>query len=288
MAFHSRVLVTGSEGFTGIHLRKLLGESGFECFGLDCDLLDRDGVSAQVAKLRPSYVIHLAGVSFAAEQDIASVYSVNVVGTLNLLDALQRLKYPLKKVVLASSATVYGNVEGVKLAESMRPQPVNHYGCSKLSMEYMAANYFDSMSIIITRPFNYTGVHHNKKFLIPKILDAYKKKQATLELGNLDVSREFNDVRDVANIYRLLLSSAFNSGVVNVCSGKPISLSKVISLMDEICREKMHVITNPEFVRDNEIKCLSGDPHNLERLIDFQFQYTLEDTLRWMIGSWRA
>ena len=99
MAFHSRVLVTGSEGFTGIHLRKLLGESGFECFGLDCDLLDRDGVSAQVAKLRPSYVIHLAGVSFAAEQDIASVYSVNVVGTLNLLDALQRLKRLFWRVV---------------------------------------------------------------------------------------------------------------------------------------------------------------------------------------------
>jgi nucleoside-diphosphate-sugar epimerase len=282
MANLSKVLITGIDGFTGVHLSNLLSEHGFECVGLGCDLRDKESVFSQVSKHKPNYVVHLAGISFAAEANSESIYSVNVTGSLNLLDALKQLRSCPKKVILASSATVYGNIKEAKLDETLCARPLSHYGCSKLSMEHMAQNYFDSLPIIITRPFNYTGPNHSERFLIPKLLDAYKRGLSVVELGNLDVSREFNDVRDVVNIYRLLLTSSFTSDVVNICSGKSISLSVIVKLMNEISGNTMGIKTNPEFSRSNEIKDLSGDSHKLSTLIDSSFRYQIEDTLRWM------
>lgn len=286
MASHSKVLITGINGFTGVHLRRLLSDDGFECVGLDCDLRNREAVFFQVSKLNPDYVVHLAGVSFTAETDSNLIYSINVIGSLNLLDALNQLPSCPKKVVLASSATVYGNIQDRKLDETFCPKPLSHYGCSKLSMEHMAQNYTDSLPLIITRPFNYTGPNHSERFVIPKLLSAYKKNLSVVELGNLDVSREFNDVRDVSNIYYLLLMSSFASDVVNICSGKSVSLATIISLLDEISGRTLSVKTNPMFSRSNEVKDLSGDPRKLMSMVDYSFRYQIEDTLRWMYDVW--
>ncbi len=284
-ASHSKVLITGLEGFTGQHLGSFLTRAGFEVVGLKCDLTDRAAVFAEVAACSPDYVIHLAGISFAAEADAGLIYRVNVVGTLNLLDALCELDKPVQKVVIASSATVYGNVPGSVLSEALCSKPVSHYGCSKLAMEHMSQNYLGRLPLVITRPFNYTGIGHAEHFLIPKIVKAYQEGRTEIELGNLDVSREFNDVRDVCCIYHDLLLGE-NSGItVNVCSGRTISLMRIITLMDQIAGYKMQVKVNPAFVRANEIKDLSGDVLQLNDLIQPDFKYGIEDTLRWMFGA---
>lgn len=282
MAALSKVLITGLEGFTGQHLKTLLSGKDIEVIGLKADITDREAVLSEVLDIAPSHVVHLAAISFAAEANTDLIYRVNVTGTLNLLDALSKCPTAIKKVIIASSATVYGNLPHTVLSEELCPKPVNHYGCSKLSMEHMVQNYNDKMPIVITRPFNYTGIGHAEHFLIPKIIKAYRNKKSFIELGNLDVSREFNDVRDVCNIYYDLLCSKDKSIIVNLCSGKTISLIEVIESMNQLAGYEMDVKVNPEFVRKNEIKDLSGSTIKLNGIIKPHFKYDIDSTLKWM------
>lgn len=280
-----RVLVTGIDGFTGQYIANDLSQYNYQCFGLKSDLRDRQGVIDEVLGINPQYVIHLAAISFSAEQDSRRIYDINVMGSINLLDALIELENPPKKVIIASTAAVYGNCRASCLEESLPPAPLSHYACSKLSMEFMSQNYFPKLPILITRPFNYTGRGHDEKFLIPKIVNAYKEGKKKLELGNLDISREFNDVRDISVMYRKLLGSNLQHEVVNLCSGKTISLMDIIEMMDGISGYKMNISVNPKFVRSNEIKVLSGSTSKLKSNIPVTFKYTLFDTLNWMYDS---
>lgn len=277
-----KVLLTGMEGFTGKHLCRELDANGYKCFGLKSDLLDKEKIQQEIFSINPDYVIHLAGISFAAEKNISKIYDVNVIGSLNILDALMMLKTIPKKVIISSSAAVYGNTNEACLDENMPLYPVSHYGCSKLSMEFMASNYTNKLSIIITRPFNYTGVGHDKKFLIPKIVKSYQEGKKEIKLGNLDISREFNDVRDICTIYRNLLDSSLSSGILNLCSGRTNSIMEIIDAMDIIAGYKMKIKTDLKFVRNNEIKELSGNKNKLEKVVPLHFNYGIRDTLKWM------
>jgi GDP-6-deoxy-D-talose 4-dehydrogenase len=283
---HSKVLITGMNGFTGVHLAKALSTNSFTCMDLGCDLLNRESVFSKVTEFRPHYVVHLGGISFADEQDIDSIYRVNIVGTVNLLDAIEGLNTKPKKVILASSAAVYGNVLGGKLSEMLCPKPVNHYGCSKLTMEHIARNYFNKFPIIITRPFNYSGVGHSERFLLPKIISAYKNNLPSITLGNLDISREFNDVRDVVSVYEQLMISDYESGIVNICSGKSISLFEIIEAMNSISGYDMKIISSEEFSRRNEINDLSGDNSTSNCIINYAFKYQIRDLLQHMYDLW--
>lgn len=282
MDSHSKVLITGIEGFTGHYLEAYLIKLGCKVFGLKADLTNKKAVLEEVENIKPDYVVHLAGISFAAETDVEATYKVNVIGSINLLDALAALKTPLKKVILASSATVYGNLTENILNENLCPKPISHYGCSKLTMEHMSQNFMGKFPILIARPFNYTGIGHSERFLIPKIIKAYQTKKTSLELGNLDVSREFNDVRDVCGVYASLLNCPEHSTVVNICSGKATSLMDIIDNLDQMTGEKMDIKVNPDFVRQNEIKNLSGSTDKLDSIVKTTFKYHIRDTLQWM------
>lgn len=282
-----RVLVTGLAGFTGRHLAAHLIEQGYAVSGLVADLRNREAVFREVQALQPDCVVHLAAISFAAETDVEKVYAVNVAGTLNLLDALVEGCAPGLRVILASSATVYGNQSVPVLAEDCCPAPTSHYGCSKLVMEHMSQGYRDKLDILLVRPFNYTGVGHAEHFLIPKIVNAYRAGVDEIELGNLNVAREFNDVRDVCRVYASLLQVAPVTGnnVVNLCSGRPTELLEVIDLMNAIAGRTMTVKVNPRFVRNNEIRTLNGSVERLNELVDYRFGYSVGDTLAWMYSA---
>jgi nucleoside-diphosphate-sugar epimerase len=280
-----KILLTGADGFTGKYLRKELSEHGYNCIGLKSDLLDKDKILSEVLSINPHYVIHLAAVSFTAERDVCKIYNVNVVGSTNLLDALAKLKHPPLRVILASTAAVYGNCGEENQGERITPRPISHYACSKLSMEYISQNYTESFPISITRPFNYTGRGHSENFLIPKIVRAYQSGNEQIELGNLDVSREFNDVRDVCAIYRMIMTAESIPDVINICSGQSISLLKIIEYMNELTGAKMNVRENPLFVRANEIKNLAGDPSNIFALTRYKARFSIQETLSWMYSS---
>jgi nucleoside-diphosphate-sugar epimerase len=149
-------------------------------------------------------------------------------------------------------------------------------------MEQMAKNYFDKLNIIITRPFNYTGVGQEEYFLIPKIVKHFKESKKVIELGNLDVIREFNDIEFVCEAYKRLLESDAKSKIVNIASNRGIKLLDVISMMQDIAGYEIDIKINPAFVRKNEIKKLTGDPKKLFSLIGKIEQKDFKDSLKEM------
>jgi GDP-6-deoxy-D-talose 4-dehydrogenase len=279
------IMLTGAAGFTGLFFKQQAEDAGHVVWPLAANLTDKAAVAAEVALAQPTAVVHLAAISFVGHADEAAFYSVNVLGTLNLLAALAALPVPPTKVLLASSANVYGNCDASPITEVQAPAPVNHYATSKLAMEHMALTYADRLPLVITRPFNYTGPGQAPQFLIPKLVSHFARRADRIELGNLHVEREFNDVRMVCAAYMGLLTHGQPGQVYNVCSGQPHTLQYVIATLQAITGHSMAVDVNPAFVRANEVHRLCGSPAKLHAAVGPLGQWGLEGSLRWMLQS---
>jgi GDP-6-deoxy-D-talose 4-dehydrogenase len=296
-----RVLVTGVDGFTGRYVARALAADGHEVHGLvrheldrksllgvtalhRSDVLDPTTVRRVVDLVGPQWVVHLAAIAFVVHDDVRAMYETNLMGTRNLLEALAVSTKGPEVVLLASSANVYGNgTEGV-LDEQATTAPANDYAVSKLAMEYMARLYFDRLPIIITRPFNYSGVGQAESFLLAKIVAHVRRAAAEIELGNLDIARDFSDVRAVAQAYLRLLSSPDAIGqTFNVCSGTAHTLTDVLRLVREISGRDFEVRVDPALVRAQEVKVLLGSRARLEGCIGTVAAIELRETLRWML-----
>jgi len=283
-----KVFIIGIDSFTGVHLSSYLEECGYEIFGssynknnYSCDISNKKQIKKIFKKIKPDFIIHLAGISMTNLQNRENYYNINTLGAINILDSLIELNQTPKKIILASSAIVYGNQTKRKLKEDFCPQPINHYGVSKYAMEIMAKNYFDKLNIIISRPFNYSGVGQKDNFLITKIVKHYKENKKVIELGNLKIKREFNDILFVCEVYKRLLETKQKSEIVNICSNRAIKLLDIIDIMDKIAGYKMKIEVNPKFVRKNEIRKLTGCPDKLYSMVgkikQKKFKKTLKD-----------
>lgn len=279
-----KVLITGQNGFTGRYLRAELAAHGHDVVGLQSDLTDANGLAEEMQRVQPDWVAHLAGIAFVGHGEANDFYRVNLMGTRNLLAALAGCGRRPACVLLASSANVYGNSTAGVLREDAPPNPANDYAVSKLAMEHMARLWLDRLPIVIARPFNYTGVGQSESFLLPKIVAHFKRRAEMIELGNLDVWRDFSDVRAVVQAYRRLLEISPAGETVNVCSGRTYSLREVLTLCERLTGHVMAVRVNPAFVRANEVRSLCGDPSHLRALIGNWDTQPLEDTLGWMLG----
>jgi GDP-6-deoxy-D-talose 4-dehydrogenase len=278
-----KILLTGADGFTGRHFAELARSTGHEVYPLIADLTDRKALQREVLLTVPDSVVHLAAISFVGHGDESAFYAVNAVGTTNLLTALAQLPQTPRRVLLASSANVYGNCEASPIAESQSPAPVNHYAMSKLAMEHLSRTYSDRLPLVITRPFNYTGPGQAVNFVIPKLIDHFARRAPSVALGNLNVEREFNDVQMVCNAYLYLLQNAEPGETYNVCSGQPHTLQHVIDTLTRISGHQIEVVVNTAFVRSNEVHRLCGNPTKLQTLLAGQGTaldaVLLEDTL---------
>jgi GDP-6-deoxy-D-talose 4-dehydrogenase len=279
------ILLTGAAGFTGQHFATWAQASGHRVLLLKANLTDKAAVAAEVLQDAPDAVVHLAAISFVGHADEVAFYGVNVVGSMNLLSALAALPKPPRKVLLASSANIYGNCGASPIAEDQPPATVNHYAASKLAMEHMARTYADRLPIVITRPFNYTGAGQGKQFLIPKLVDHFVRKAPRIELGNLHVEREFNDVRMVCDAYLALLSHGQPGEAYNVCTGQTYTLQNILDLLTNITGHNIEVHVNSAFVRPNEVHRLCGNPAKLQACIGPPAPIALADTLRDMLAS---
>lgn len=259
----SRILLTGASGFTGQHFMRLARSQGHQVVTLQADLGDGQSIQQELANQAITHVVHLAGISSVDHAHESDFYKVNTVGTTVLLKALLHVQPPLKSVLIASSANIYGNCEQSPIAERQPPAPVNHYASSKLAMEHMALAYADRLPIFITRPFNYTGPGQSPSFLIPKLVDHFARRAPVIELGNLHVEREFNDVRMVCEAYLRLLEQATAGQIYNLCTGLTYSLQQVLAMLQSLTGHTMEVRVNPAFVRTNEVHRLCGDPRKL-------------------------
>lgn len=284
-----RILLTGADGFTGRFFMMAAVRAGHEVVPLSADLTNRGAVVAKVLEIKPDAVIHLAAISFVGHSDETAFYAVNVVGTTNLLTALTTLNNVPRKILIASSANVYGNCEASPISEEQPAAPLNHYAVSKLAMEHIAYAYLDRLPIIMTRPFNYTGPGQAGSFLIPKLVDHFFRRAPVIELGNLHVEREFNDVRMVCDAYLALLEQGEAGEVYNICSGEPYTLQHVLDTLTDITGHKIEVQVNPAFVRKNELRRLCGSPSKLRKLMDISgrqlYQPGLREMLQWMLAE---
>ena len=291
-----RVFITGSEGFTGRYVTEEFRHAGWEVWGaglqpkpeqpqyLQLDLLKPETLVPIATKVQPDVVIHLAAMAFVAEDDASGFYQVNLMGTRNLLEVLSAAKTPPECTIIASSANVYGNSTLEVLSEESPTNPANDYAVSKLAMEYLAKTYMDRLGIVITRPFNYTGVGQSSRFLIPKIVEHFKARAPVIELGNIDVARDFSDVRDVAMTYRCLSEQAPLGKVINICSGKAISLQECLTIASQLTGHDIQVSINPTFIRENEVRRLSGDRTKIDTLVGQDSLHDFEETLAWMLS----
>lgn len=295
----SRILITGVDGFTGRYLATLLAEQGHEVVGIShsaiavpiaglasshiCDLTDAQGLKDILLAVQPDKVAHLAAIAFVAHGAVEDIYRTNLVGSRNLLEAVNAAR-SADAVLLASSANIYGNRVSGAIDETIAPDPINDYAVSKLAMEFVARLYQERLPIIIARPFNYTGVGQSINFVIPKIIDHVQRGATTIELGNLDVARDFSDVRDVVLAYAALMNDPAAIGqVFNICSGNAQTLGDVIAMIKDISGHDFNVTVNPAFVRQNEVKMLWGDRSKMENLIGQRPCHDLRDTLAWML-----
>jgi GDP-6-deoxy-D-talose 4-dehydrogenase len=298
----TKTLVTGAAGFTGRYVALALAERGHEVHGLvhfqeqkpipevaqvhEADLVDLQAVRRIVDEVRPDHVIHLAAISNVAHDDVEQIYRSNVVGTRQLLESFVRGKRPPTTILLASSANVYGNAREGVLDEDVPPAPANDYGVSKLAMEYVAKLYSSRLPIVVVRPFNYTGIGQSTNFLLPKIVAHVREGAPFVELGNLDVARDFSDVRTVADAYaRLLETPQALGGTYNVCSGQAVSLKSLLEIVGRLSAREIEIRVNPALVRANEVRTLCGSAAKLERVIGRLKTIPPEETLGWMLQA---
>jgi len=296
----SRVLITGATGFTGRHLALKLSQLGQEVHGTvygeigevvegvthlhRLDLTDAAAVERVIDEISPTQVVHLAAIAFVGHREPDEMYRTNIMGTRNLLEALAGARGRPRAVLLASSAQIYGNAHEGVLDEKTPVSPANDYAVTKAAAELTARLYANRIPIILVRPFNYTGRGQSPDFLIPKIVDHVRTGATEIELGNLDVARDFSDVRGVVDAYaRLIEEPAAIGGTYNVCSGHAISIRDILDEVGRVSGRQLRIRVNPSFVRADEAKSLRGSAKKLESVIGPLRMPALEETLRWML-----
>lgn len=290
-------LITGIDSFTGKHLAIELESAGFSVAGTvfgdstassrryRLNILDLDALKLAMAQIKPNVVVHLSAISSVSHEDKSQLYLTNVMGTRNLFEALDGASDSLTTVILPSTGQVYGSGSQHLISENSATHPKSDYAISKLAAENLASGIFETSPVTIVRPFNYTGLGQSTKFLIPKIVDHFKRGQRVIELGNLDVARDFLDVRDVARIYVELLQNPAPGQVFNVSSGRAVSIAEVIEMMNEIAGYRIEVVSKPELQRATDIAFLSGDSSKLWNHLGVEYTRPLKETLTWMFEN---
>ena len=290
------VLLTGADGFTGRHLAARLRAEGARVFGLtrtapgadevQAELSDGGAVAAAVAKVTPDIVIHLAGITTALYPDVPEIYAVNTVGTANLLAALVAGPKPPRRVIIASSATVYAPPSGdAPITEDHARRPAHHYGASKLAAEEIARLYSNKLPIIVTRPFNYTGVGQTGDFIVRKIVRHFQEGAREIRLGELQLDRDFSDVEDVVEAYVRLTKVSSDYAIVNLCSGNVVHLADIVPMLVDITGQPMTVVRDERFVRGGEPRVIRGSPERLHAMIGAFPRRPFRETLERMVRA---
>lgn len=279
-----RVALTGAAGFTGRFVTSALKKAGLTPVALRVDLREKEAVDKAVDAADFDTVIHLAGHAFVNADDWRSFYTINQLGTLNLLDAVAR-KRPGARCIIASSAQVYGSHAEGLISEEASPNPTNHYALSKWAMERGAGLWRERLEIVATRPFNYTGVGQDTQYLIPKIVDHFRRRADVIELGNTWVRRDFGDVRSVADAYVGLVRAAVVPSVVNIASGTVSSIGDILEQLTALSGHHIDVRVNPAFVRKGDVEVLGGNAATLRQTLPDWQPVPLDDTLAWMYNA---
>lgn len=304
-----RSLVTGAAGFVGPHLTAALTAAGDDVWTTDrgpiqarpqhlpCDLTDPGAVRDLFEHVRPVQVFHLASLSSVAYsfEHPQEVLHTNLVATCNVLEALRHLPAGAR-LLLVGSAEQYGLVEEADLpiVETCRFRPASPYAVSKVAQEHLGLQYAAThgLHVVAARSFNHSGPGQSDRFVLPafarQIAEAeIGKRQPVLRVGNLDVWRDFLDVRDVVQAYRLLLERGASGEAYNVCGGEAHRVGDLLDLMRGGARRPVRIETDPARYRAADLRILRGDPGKLERATGWRPRRTVRAMLLDILEDWR-
>ncbi len=290
-------LITGIGGFVGGHLADRARAAGFEVVGLDArsarsiDLLRYDELRAFVGEVRPGVVFHLAGALRA--HDFRALYEVNVVGSANLFEALVEAKVS-PRVVVASSSAVYGNpVSDDRLTESSELRPITHYGASKVSQEAVARRYFHGagLDVVIARSFNIIGPGQPSSLaagaFAEQVAKAERSAERTLRVGDLSGSRDFVDVRDVAQALVALARAGRGGETYNVSSGRATPLRRCVDELMRLSRVPLVLAYDESRARANDTRAQVGDSTRITQDTGWAPEVGFERSIEDLLDSWR-
>lgn len=292
------VLVTGSSGFVGRWLLEHLAASGDEVLTLDPALDVRDGpaLTEAVVAGAPAAIYHLAAQASvgASWTDPAETFSVNALGTLNLLQAALACPTP-PRVLLVSSAEVYGRVrpEDLPLSEERPFAPASPYAASKAAAELVGLQAWlgRGLEVIRARPFNHTGAGQRPDFVVPslarQVISASRSRLDALAAGNVDVRRDITDVRDVVRAYRLLIERGEPGAVYNVCRGESFEIGDVAARLLRLEDLDLPIVVDPERVRPVDLPDLRGDRSRITARTGWVPEIPLDTTLADVLAAWR-
>lgn len=293
-----KILITGINGFVGKILHDRLKREYEYIYGIDynyindekfnfsVDITDYNKLENCIEQIKPDFIFHLAAISRVDLNDKRKIYEVNTLGTLNLLNACLNLNIK-PKILFTSSSQVYGNVANKSIYEEEKINPVNHYGASKAAAENIlkAFSVEGELPIVICRSFNHTGKGQPENFIISKFANAFKRKDKYLEVGNLEVIRDFMDVRDTVEAYISLMKNFKSGEIYNVSSGKGLKLSDVVKELEKITGHRIILNENKAFIRDNEVMEMIGSHDKLIKYSSWKPKYSITDTLKWMLSD---
>lgn len=231
------------------------------------------------------YVVNFAAISAPFGNDFREVYETNAFGQLSLLEALQAAGFSGRHLFV-STGYVYSAEEG-RCVETAQPAPLNHYGCSKVLAETYCDWFACDLDIVIARPFNCIGQGQGRNFLMPKLVSAFATRQDVLEVGNLDIQRDFVDARDAAQMFALALFKGESGGVYNVANGRATAIREVLEMLTALSGHAPEVRSVAKFRRASDVLFQCGENAAMARL-GYNQAHRLDETLDWMLSTFTA
>ncbi|MFH1756089.1 MAG: GDP-mannose 4,6-dehydratase [Candidatus Latescibacterota bacterium] len=308
-----RVLVTGCWGFVGRVAVEMLHAKGYQVWGTDimdggavfpgdaylpCDLQDEQAVNVLLDEVHPDCIIHLAAQSSARvsfDEPLPTIRN-NVLPVLYILDCL-RSRSLKTRLLAVGSADEYGPVpeKAMPLIETRAANPVNPYALSKVMQSDSCRSYASlyGVDVVITRSFNHTGPRQTDTFVLPSFARQVAEIEAgmrppVLEVGNLEVRRDFLDVTDVVAAYIALLEKGQKGEIYNVCSGVAHSLQDLLDQLILIAGVHVEVRISDQRLRPVDTPELRGDHGKLTRDTAWQPRISMHDMLSSLLAYWRG
>lgn len=302
-----RALVTGSEGFIGGHLVKLLKDEGYEVWAsvekeeyaenvpeadrfVKCDVRVPEEVNDAVGKSMPDVIHHLAAQSYPtlSWEDPQTTLETNAVGTANLFESV--LKHEIDPViVVACSSAEYGYVtkDEVPVKETHNLKPLHPYGVSKVAQDLLTYQYFENNGTkgVSARIFNTTGPGKVKDVVsdfAKRVAECEAGKRDKLRHGNLDVERDITDVRDQVRALHALEKADYGQAY-NLCSMKTQNIGELLKKLTALSEKDIRTYQDPELMRTTDEPIIMGDNSKLVEKTgwhpEIDIEKTLEDTL---------
>lgn len=259
---------------------------------LDVDIRDTAAVHAAFDQAQPEAVYHLAAISSiaTARANPRLTFETNVHGTFNLFEAAMRMPEP-PRILNISTSQVYSD-ELCRITEDSPLGPANPYAASKLMAEQVAA-FFANADYITVRPFNHSGPGQSTDFVLSSFAAQIVEMEASLcpavlQVGDMDVERDFLDVRDVVLAYRLLIGRGRRGQMYNLASGTTYSIAAIVEMFRSLTPIKFDIQVTPSRQRPGQCQRISVDAVKLEADTGWQPRIPLQSTLGDLLAYWRT